>query len=272
MAGFATFEIRYDGLDADEHTLDLFLLGESLQGTARVLAVCGHFAATGKYAKQLQALDVKVYVGVVKEQCLTVSAVLEFAKSQQLFSGLAPALITAIISFVYVRVSGQEVKAIKESLNHAIDQLAGQNREIASRLLSTIDKMADSLAPAVRASVAPVGKSCSHMKIGNAPTIDVAMAEAIRSISADDVTDERTWRIYITELDLENRSGRIRFIDDDGTDIDDKRYRATITDPALDVTGNEYFAAFTQRIPISVRGKATMKDGEIQVLYISNTE
>jgi len=52
----ATIQIRYDGIDAEGHQIQLHLLGESMQGIARILAVSGHFAATGQYAKQLQAL------------------------------------------------------------------------------------------------------------------------------------------------------------------------------------------------------------------------
>ncbi len=35
--------IRYDGLDAERHQIELLLLGESLEGVARILGVTGHF-------------------------------------------------------------------------------------------------------------------------------------------------------------------------------------------------------------------------------------
>ncbi len=59
MTLIAELPIRYDGKDAEQHRIELHLLGESLQGVARILGVTGHFVATGQYAKQLQALDVK---------------------------------------------------------------------------------------------------------------------------------------------------------------------------------------------------------------------
>ncbi|MGU5671154.1 DUF7946 domain-containing protein [Aeromonas caviae] len=44
--------VTYDGKVADEHKIDLYALGGSLQGIARVLAVSSHFVVTGEYAKQ----------------------------------------------------------------------------------------------------------------------------------------------------------------------------------------------------------------------------
>jgi hypothetical protein len=38
--------IRYDGLDADNHEIELSLLSESLHGISRIISVCSNFAVT----------------------------------------------------------------------------------------------------------------------------------------------------------------------------------------------------------------------------------
>lgn len=269
----AIVPIRYDGRDAEQHQIELFLLGESLGGVARILAVVGHFVVTGgTYAKQLQALDVKVYVAEPKANCYTIPAIVQFAQQQQLLAGVASVVLAPLIGWIVARASNNkaEMKALKDSLDKAMAHLAGQNSELVPRLLSTLERMAESLRPSVKSAVAPVGKSCSTMRIGNDTLIDEATAEAIRSTAADELTEERSWNIRITELDLESATAKIRF-DDEGAQ-DERRFRAVITDPALTVLGNEYMRAFAAQGTIRVRGKATLRVGEVQTLFVSNTE
>jgi hypothetical protein len=272
MAELAVVPIRYDGLDAEYHRIELHLLGESLQGLSRILAVCAHFIETGQYAKQMQALNVKVYVDEAQSSCYMLQAFLEAAKQQQLFAGLASVVLAPILGWIFTRASNQraEMKALKDSLDKALALIAGQNSETIPKLLATVDKMADSLLPSARAAVAPVGRTCATMQVGAGPVIDQAMADAIRSPGEDELTEERSWRIRITELDLETRSGKVRFEDED--DSDDGRVRAVITDPALDMLTSPYTKAFASHKTIQVRAKAILREGEIHTLYISNTE
>jgi hypothetical protein len=270
---FAVVPIRYDGLDAERHQIELQWLGESCQGIARILAVTGHFVATGQYAKQMQSLDVKVYVDEPKANCFTIHAVIDFAKDQQLFAGFGVAALGGIITWLFHKASGTraEMKAIKDSLDKAIGLLAGQNSELVPRLLATLERMADSLRPSLRAAVAPVGRTCRTMRVGDSGVIDEPMAEAIRSLDADEVTAERSWDVRITEFDFETAHAKVRFVDDEDEGQEDRRVRAVITDPSAHVLGNPYIRAFAKQTPLRVRGKAVMKEGEIQTLYISDS-
>ena len=86
-----TFSIRFEGGDANAHQIDLNQLGASLQGFARVLAVSAHFAQTGKYNKQFDALSVKVVADPVQEHhCYEISATIvqQIISSEVLWSGL----------------------------------------------------------------------------------------------------------------------------------------------------------------------------------------
>jgi hypothetical protein len=247
---------------------------KSLQGISRVLAVSGHFAVTRRYAKQLQALDVKVYVDEPKANCVTFHTALDFARENQLFAGSVATILPVILTWMFAKASNNraEMKAIKDSLDKAIAELAGYNRELIPALLGTVDKLAESLRPAMREAVAPIGKTCTHLTIGSVPPIDEAKAHAIRSPVADDVTDERSWDVLITEMDYESRSAKVRFMDMDEEGQDDRRVKAIITDPAFGVIENLYMRAFAAQTELRVRGKALLKEGEIQMLYVSNTD
>ncbi len=263
--------IRYDGLDAERHQIELHLLGESIQGVARLLAVSGHFAATGQYAKQMPALDVKVFVNEPRANCFTLDAVIAFARDQQLFAGAVGVVLGPLLGWFVARISNNraEMKALKDSLDKAIGHLANHNADLIPKYLATVEKMAESLTPAMRAAVAPVGKTCSTMRIGSDVAIDEATANAIRSLAADEVTETRVWDVRITELDLESKSGKIRL--EDSELEDEKRFKAVITDPAIAVINSDYVRAFAEQRPIRVRGKAVLRDGEIQTLYVSDT-
>lgn len=160
------------------------------------------------------------------------------------------------------------MKALKDSLDKAINHLANKDGALTERYLETIDKMVESLRPSVIRAVAPIGKSCTEMQIGESLRIDQAMADSIRSIAEDEVTPEKSWIIRITELDLENSSAKVRLEDED----EEARLKAVITDPSVGVLNNPYVSAFSSQSPIRVRGKATLKEGAIQTLYISDTE
>ena len=268
----ATIPIRYDGLDAEQHKIDLMLLGESIQGIGRVLATVGHFAVTGQYAKQKQALDVKVYVCEPRANCFSITAVLEFAKEQQLLQGGIGTIIGVLLAWLFNRSrnSQEEMKAIKDSLDKALLALAGQNQQLVQPLLGTIERLADSLQPSIRAAVAPVGRSCDAMKIGDAAPIDRVAAESIRAATVGELTAEKTWSIRISELDLESATAKIRLEDGEALD-DDSRIKGKITDPAFGQTDNPYVRAFSRREPLTVHAKAAVRDGVIETLYISNS-
>jgi hypothetical protein len=68
--------IRYDGLDADGHVIDLGLLGQSIQGASRLLGSAGSIVMTGQFAKQTQALSVRVLAGQPQAHCWEIPAII----------------------------------------------------------------------------------------------------------------------------------------------------------------------------------------------------
>lgn len=264
MSDIVVVPLRYDGLDAENHELSLDALGDSLKGAARMLAVVGNFAVTSRYVAQAPAMDVRVVAREPKANCFTLEAVLQFAQQQQLLQGGATVIISTVIGWVIARASNnkEEMKHLAASLDRAIDALAQNNADQKTQLLAIVDKIAEVLRPAARQLVAPLGRSCRQLKVGDIVTVDEATADAIRGGETDEVDQEREYTLLITELDLENRTAKARL---DG--LPERRVKAAITDPDI----APYAAAFAAGTQLSVKAKAVLRDGEIRALYISNS-
>ena len=52
--------IRYEGLDADSHEIEIAAFADSLKGLSRIIGVAGNFAATQKFVQHKDALSVRV--------------------------------------------------------------------------------------------------------------------------------------------------------------------------------------------------------------------
>ncbi|KGE78253.1 hypothetical protein [Halomonas salina] len=276
--GSIRLEIRYEGGDAESHQIDMTALGESLQGFGRIYAVIGHFAATGQYAKQMQALSVKTYAQEAEPKCFSVGALLSFATTSGWFQGLLPAVITAVTAYVLHRCSGnsEEMRHLRELL----EQQYGKDQKMMERMMDTIDRLADGLRPSVRKSVAPVGSTCDRIDLyangDRHQTIDQAVKDAVMSSEDEQLIGERPYSIIISEMDYDRRTCKIRLTDEDlSSSLDEDghppRINAVITDPAIEMEGNAYLQAFMTRKPITVKAKATLKDGDITRLYISDS-
>lgn len=276
--GTIRLEIRYEGGDAEAHKLDMAALGESLQGFSRIYAVAGHFAATGQYAKQMQALSVRTYAQEAEPKCFSVAAIMSFATNSGWFQGLLPSVITAVTAYVLHRCSGnkEEMKHLRDLL----EQQYGKDQKMMERMMDTIDRLADGLRPSVRKSVVPVGSSCERIDLyaegEKHQTIDQALKDSVMSSVDEELINEKTYSVTISEMDYERRTCKVRLVGDENDDSLDEdglppRISGVITDPAVELQGNLYLQAFMSQRPLDVRAKATLKDGSITRLYISDT-
>ena len=250
---FAKVPIRYDGLDAEAHELDLFALGESLQGAARIISVVGNFVVTGKYAKQFQAHEVRVVAAEAKSGCFEIQTLVQWAKDVQIFSGAAGPTIAVIITYVLMKASGsrEEMKHLAQLLEIAIKELGHKDQGSIDRLIQTIENMADALKPAVKQAITPVGSTCETMRIGgeNAQVVDRALKDAIMSEGNLEVLGERAYEVLITELDLETHSCKVHVKGESAEEEGEgaPRRSAQITDPALVIADNPYVIAMSHK-------------------------
>lgn len=272
------FEIRYEGLDAEDHKIDMAALAESLDGFSRLYAVIGHFISTGQYAKQMQALNVKAYAQESEAKCFNISAVLDFATSAGLFQGVMGAALTAIVAYTIHRSSGnkEEMKHLRDLL----EQQLGFSKQVTERMMDTIDRLADGLRPSVKKAVSPVGDTCSRIDLyaegEKHQTLDQALKDSLASDVDSQITSEKVYAIEISEMDRIKRTCKVRLIGSDTEEIteDDgspRRINADITDPAALVEPNVYIEAWYKSTKLNVKAKALLRNGFIVKLYISDT-
>jgi len=273
MMALADMAITYDGKQADQHRLDLHALGGSLQGVARLLAVCAHFAITGEYTKQFAAHGVRVYASPPRAKCFELSAIIEFAQQQQLFSGFGGALFGGIVAFAIARASGnrEDMKLLSQRLEQAIGELGHRDQRVIDRMMATIEKMADALRPSIRAAVEPIGRECDTLTLGgkgypHRTVIDKATRDAIWADALTTLTPLQQWELVFTELDKESRTGKARLLSDDSN----ARIRVEVSDPAFLLPANPYLSSYAHNEPVIVMAKATLKDGELERLYVSD--
>lgn len=263
------YAIRYEGADAAEHQIDLHQLGISLQGFARVLAVCAHIANTGTYNKQFNALSVKVYASPVQEHhCYEVMATIkEIAASKEMWSGFGGVVLTLLVQYVFSRRSNEEMK----HLSAALQQSLGQQAQVTDRLLATVEKMADALRPAARQALAPVGTSVNSIGIYRAGeavpavVVDQTTKDYLATAGASKIEATREYVGIISEMDMATGTCRVTLDGDDQA----TRLAAVITDPVGRTAGNPYAMAMALQQPLAFMAKAEVDaEGDLVRLHI----
>jgi len=263
--------IRFDGLDAEEHEIDLFSLGESMQGIARIAGTVGHFVATQEYSRQFRSHELKVLAKEPRQNCFSIDVVFEFIRQHQMLSGTFPSALTGLIAWLLHRATKKDTPGVDLSskLLETLRELAGQNAEQTARLHSIMERMVVDLRPSLKQTFAPVGVSCRTLTIvtpQRTDTFDETDKAALLVPISDEITELRDWVVLITELDLERGTCKARL----ATDPEERRINAVITDPLLKQLNNPYSLAMAAGEPLPVRGKAHIQDGTIKRLYVSD--
>lgn len=268
--------IRYDGLDADSHMIELAALSESLKGLTRVIAVTANFAATQKFSQHKDALSVRVYALPPEANCFELFTSIQWIEQSQLAVTVFGGLTVSLISYVFARAANQraEMKQLSAALETAIKELGNKDQAVISRLLDTVDKMADALKPASKAAVQPISTTARTMTIsrvkidgsrGESVVIGAKERDAILSAAEAEFTDEKEFTLTIWEMNLDNDACRVSLANDEDT-----RIAAQIMDPTVVLPNNPYSLAFAARSEIIVRGKGMIVDGLLEKIYISH--
>lgn len=265
--------IRFDGLDAEKHELEMSALADSLRGLSRIIGVCGNFAATQRYVQHKDAMAVRVVARAPEAHCFEMWAAVQWAAQNPLISTTVGGLFVTLVTYVFKRAAGQreEMRHLKAALDTAIKELGSRDQSTVDRLLDTVDKMADALRPSAKQAVTPIGASASSLTIGSSVdpsrrlVLGIAEKNAITSETPAEVDVERDYTVLITELDMETGACRVAFPDDL-----ENRIGGTITDPSVRLPNNAYALSMAAVTPLMVRAKATLKDGNIDKLFISD--
>lgn len=270
--------LRYEGLDADEHSIDLNQLGQSIQGAAKLLGSAGHIAVTGQYAKQQQALSVRVYAGPADAHCYEFVAIMATISPIALptlpvfeaaAKEAAKSAVTGIINYVLAKNGGRksEMEVAGEIAIKALDEMGHTSRAA----MEAMERVVTGQRPAARAFVAPVGQSCEIARLGErsdgAFSIDRPTKDAIEAPEPTEIGPTSTYEVLISELDLKKRTCKFELRDQDDPE---QRFNGEITDPLIGTANSPYSSAFNSQRWLDVLGKPRFKDGELERLYISD--
>ena len=272
MADIGTsIKIQYDGLDAEDHEIELFALGDSLKGIARISAVAGNFAATQKYSRRLTSHEVRVVAREPKANCFSLDVLWSFVKQHQILSGSFGMIVAVLIPYVLASAANKraEMKILKQSIDKLIAELGANNDHAVDRLSAIIEKMVVELKPSAKLAVAPIGNSCRTLTVKSglrASVFDEVDKEQIMASEGDEITDLMPFTVLITELDLERGTCKVHI---EG-EIEGKRINAVVTDPQLSISNNPYSLAFAAGEFIPVQAKALLREGEMVRLFISD--
>ncbi|WP_446926280.1 DUF7946 domain-containing protein, partial [Klebsiella pneumoniae] len=245
----------------------------------KVLSTAASFSATQKYSKYINYQEVKVYAREAKANCFTLDAALNFVTQNQLFSGIAATILGAILQYIFARNSNKkdEMKALQQSLEKAIEALGNKDAGTIDKLIAVIDRMAVELRPSVRQAVSPIGNTCDEISI--ATNVDGCLLKVnehdkaeIDKLDDDEVIGLREYRAFLTEFDAHNMTAKIILEGDDSN----RRIASEISDPSASKKNNPYINALgsyisTKGDPSSVftiTAKATVKKGQINRLFI----
>ena len=142
-----TLTVRYDGKDAERHEIELFALGESLKGFARIAGTAGNFALNQKYSRYFVSHEVKVVAREARPNCFSIDLFWAFVEQNQILSGSFASILAVLIPYIFAKSSERksEMKELKDSLDKAIRELGSKDDKVIGRLLDIVEKMADDL-------------------------------------------------------------------------------------------------------------------------------
>lgn len=275
---FDPITIRYDGIDAESHEIDLALLGKSLQGASRLLAVAGHIAMTGTYVSKVPAMSVRVLAAAPKPDCFEISAHI-YTIGPLLLPLLSHAgreagkkTVEAIVNYVLTNLGsgpGEADKALD-----VVKEAISANKEVTLKALDVaqhVVKAGEDQRPAARDFVSPVKESVATARIGErdkAFVVDGAAKDRIDGPKEEtEIGPSQTYTILISELDIQTGTAKVTFHGDDA----EQRYSAEITDPVVKSPRSAYSAALDSQGWIKVTAKPHIRAGDIQKLTISDT-
>lgn len=278
---FHPIVLRYEGLETDQHMIDLSQVGSSIHGAAQLLGSAGTIVLTGQYAKHIQTLPVRVFAGTPNRgtwelPALIMSAAPVLVVAAPLFPAMAEVTktaatkaVTSIVNYVVSRLGGQtsDTKVALGTVEKALAEVGQTSRHA----IDAVERIALNQRPSVRLLVVPVGDSCTSLRIGEiehgAVEIDKPMRDAIDAPDPIVIGPAGKYEILLSELDLKNRSCKFSFRTQDDPE---HRTNGEITDPILNAPFNPYSAAFNSQQWLTVVAKPELKEGDIEKLYISD--
>jgi hypothetical protein len=262
--------VRYEGIDAADHEIELGLLGESLIGVSRIISVCANFVVTGEYKFHYDSQQIRVVTKEPQAKCFELLAFIKAVSQHPIFQGLAGSVVAAIVAYIVAKKSKEPSETEKRlfALESQMMESGMRDREVVMKMLSVIEKMADDLHPALKQAVAPINVTCETLQIGRHEyhplLINPERKRRILEEGPIEFGDEEEFHVFITEFDKENATCKVRF----SRHGEEKRIPGSVADPSGKIIDDPYSLAMARAEEIKVLGKLEFQDGEIKRLHI----
>jgi hypothetical protein len=276
---FEPIRIRYDGIDAEGHQIDLAELGKSAMGLSKILATVADVAISNNYQKRRKP-NFRVLVGGAEDNCITFQTIIQSISPNDLataalaFAGVAIwDIFKGVMKLFWKLVAGKPKEETREYQD--LLTLLKQSKEADARridkLIATIEVMADGLRTAAIQATNPISISCNTLQIGDVNNdyfvkLDSEDREAIRT-RAFEFSDLETSRVLISEIDVQNATCMISTIDDLSI-----RTKGTIVDPQIEVPNNPYGLAVSSMQMVTIVAKRKIYKHETKEFIISNIQ
>ncbi|VAW13394.1 hypothetical protein MNBD_ALPHA09-2111 [hydrothermal vent metagenome] len=275
-----SIRITYDGLDADQHMLDMRRFGEAMLGLDKIvntgLIVLSEYRFPIKgerFSLQIRAKEPSVgsfefFAYMAPVAASTLQLVLE------MFYTMGSDILWRWTSWIVNMNGGRPKEAephftVLMELTKEIHKSRAES-EVAQQAFFL--EIADRLQYAAKGFVAPVGPSANSVAIEGRGQddsrllthVDVPMANAIRSKEKLEVGDMEKMRIRIDGLIHHNKQLKVEHPDEPGRYIS-----AVVRDPSFMEADNVYTRALARHGFLDISAKPSHKaDGTIHTLYI----
>lgn len=278
--------VKYEGYETDGHLIDACQFGRSIQGTARLYNQALYLFEHGKLPAPRSKYDLRIYLGPPKDGSILVSlqsmaVVGQMAMYPALWTKLADWFVPEIIKSTWSRLMNKTEMSEKilEAMVQQLSDERAHSKEMANmaigavmadkdRLYDTIAQLAEANRSSARGLVEPVGRSCATVthSFGKVPFLvaDEADAEVIRADEPLEVLEMTEYRCRVEGVDTTNGHCKLLIAGVPGP------VSGRISDPALMSAGNIYTSALNLKSDIIVMAKATVKNGAIQKLFVSD--
>lgn len=272
--------IEYDGGDADGHTVDMRLLGESFQGIDRIISDMIIVTSARRLPKRGERSPLIVKAYEPKPGSVTIPALIQetaglLQLGWQIFGPDAKDIISNWIRAAFLFHAGKKTEAetciekIAEiSLAHTAAQDAVDQRrhEEMMGLQALIRAAIERLGPAAAQAVAPVGPSVRRLWFFSGGqrqlAADESVADAIREQGQIEFGPLQTFILRTDGFTFHTRKLSVEHPERGGYLL------AEVEDPVAEQENNPYARAVQSKAMIRVQAKAGYRNNQIERMVI----
>jgi hypothetical protein len=275
-----TFVIKYDGRDADDHTIDMRQLGESLQGIDRLISDLLIIGSQKRLPKKGERAPLVIKAHEPKQGTVSIPVTIQEAAvylqlGWQVFGPAGKEILSNWFKGVLCFNLGKKPEAEKAmetvaQLAHAAIDLQSKvednrHKEI-SKMLDVLKQQLPKTGPAMIQTIAPVGKSVSKLSLlsDQREPVEISSddAEQLRKKAELEWTSIATWSLKTDGFVFHNRTLSVEHPHKGGF------FNANVADPIAENENNPYAAAVQRKAQVRVQARAAYRADELEQLVI----